>query len=93
MNAIKRYLGKTVLDCNEYDTILKKAGYKVQTTEIQDGQISIYEHIYEKDGIKRYAYERLGQYACDAYGSTTLVFLDQLTPKEVESIDWFGEEQ
>lgn len=85
----KKFLGKTILDCNEYDTVLKKAGYDVQTTVIQEGQVSFYEHIYEKDGKKRYAYERLGQYACDAYGSTTFVYLEQLTPAEILSIEWF----
>lgn len=88
----KRFLGKTVLDCDEYDALLKKSGYAVKTTLIEEGQISIFEHIYEKDGVKRYAYERLGQYACDAYGSITLVFLDQLTPEEIQSLEWFDDD-
>lgn len=96
----KKFLGKTVLDCDDYGALLGRNGYKYTTTDITDllnrnkihiGVLSFFEHIYAKDGVKRYAYERIGQYEVDAYGSTTFVYLEKLTKEEVNSIDWFND--
>lgn len=80
-------LGRNSADCYSLQEELEKRGLRATVTEIGQGKGGHYYRLeYEKDDAPRIAYEIVGQYAADAYGSESVVL------KEAEALDPIDEQ-